>query len=144
MHIFFPKPLIFGYFKSNKEQWGEMTDKGKFKLCLQPNMQSSALTMLLTPLLLLCKKLTVLLLHELWGQSVPSQISTGSCISWNGALIDTCYLKKWSAYQKSSAEGLCYCFYIRCNKNSCSGITEKVNIIYRVLVKLHGYELIFK
>lgn len=121
-----------------------MTDKDKFKLCLQLNMQSFALTMVLTHLLPPCKKLTVLLFHELWGQSVPSQISTASCINGNGALIDECYLKKWSAYQKPSAEGLCCCSCIRGNKNNCSGITEKVNIIYKVLVKLHGYELIFK
>lgn len=52
-----------------------MIDKSKFKLCLQLNMQSSVLTMLLTHLLPLCKELTAMLLHELWG-----------C-----ALIDACY-----------------------------------------------------
>lgn len=68
-----------------------MIDKGKFKLCLQLNMQLSVLTMLLTHLLPLCKELTAMLLHELWGCSVSSQIYTASWINWNGALIDACY-----------------------------------------------------
>lgn len=71
-----------------------MSDEGKFKLFLQLNMQTSALRMLLTHLLLLHKKLTVMLLHEVSGLSVSSEISTASWINQNGALINACYFEE--------------------------------------------------